>query len=161
MKRAFLPVILALAGCGEAVKDDHFSADVNSEAEASAPVTPGTLPVRVGELGANFAACGSAATRHLPADGQLTVRAAPDEDAAETGTIAGGARFFVCTRSIDQRWMGVVYDADGALSPACGVSSPIASRRAYDGPCRSGWVSSAFVKLIAGESTLPPRAPSA
>jgi hypothetical protein len=46
--------------------------------------------------------------------------------------------------------MGIVYEEAGTLSPTCGVSSPVTSRRDYDGPCRSGWVSSAFVKLIAG-----------
>jgi hypothetical protein len=80
----------------------------------------------------------------------MQVRAAPFETAAEAGWIPAGARFFICTRSHDQRWLGVVYDEAGALSPACGVSRPVASRRGYEGPCRSGWVAAAFVKQIAG-----------
>ena len=150
MKRAMLILILGLAGCGETVKDDHFAADVKEEREAS-PVVPGAVPVRIGELGPSFEACGTAATtRHLTAGQQLAVRAAPYDAAAETGQVAAGGQFFDCARSHDLRWMGIVYDEGGKLASGCGVSSPVARRRDYDGPCRSGWVSSAFVKLIAG-----------
>ena len=114
---------------------------------------PGAVPVRVGELGPNFNACSLAGTsRHLDvtAGDRLEVRAAPFDTAAATGGIRAGTRFFICTRSHDQRWLGVVYDEAGALSQACGVSRPVPSRRPYQGPCRSGWVSSALVKQIAG-----------
>jgi hypothetical protein len=80
----------------------------------------------------------------------LPVRAAPFDAAAESDAIPAGARFFVCSRSHDQRWLGVVWKETGELSAECGVSSPVTSRRAYAGPCRSGWVQAAFVKLIAG-----------
>ena len=139
------------------MKDDHFTAANQSETAggdaAPVPVVPGPVPVRIGELGSNFAACGHAGTtRHLRAGEQLAVRAAPYEAAVEMGNVAAGAQFFICARSHDQRWMGIVYDASGTLAPSCGVASPVASRRNYEGPCRSGWVSSAFVKLIAGGS---------
>ncbi len=150
MRRALVILILGLVGCGEAVKDDHFAAEVKEEGEAS-PVVPGAVPVRIGELGPSFAACGTAATtRHLSAGETLEVRAAPYEAGTETGAVPAGTQFFVCARSHDQRWMGIVYDESGTLAPECGVSSPVASRRDYAGRCRSGWVSSAFVKLIAG-----------
>ncbi len=149
---AALALALVLAGCGEAVKDDHFAADVNSGSHAAAsPVVPGAVAIRIGELGPSFDACGGAATtRHLDAGEHLPVRAAPFDVSAETGRIAAGTRFFICSRSHDQRWLGIVYDPTGALSEACGVSRPVTSRRAYEGPCRSGWVASAFVKQIAG-----------
>lgn len=153
MRRAFPWSLLLLAGCGEGVKDDHFANDVQAERVESAPVQTESAPVRVGELGPNFDACAAAGTtRHLDvaAGDKLPVRAAPFDTAAEAGAVAAGARFFVCTRSHDQRWLGIVYDESGALSPGCGVSRPLNARRAYEGPCRSGWVSSAFVKLIAG-----------
>jgi hypothetical protein len=85
----------------------------------SRPLEQGALPVRIGESGPNFAAC------KLPA----------------------GATFFVCSRSIDQKWFGIVFDDAGTASPSCGVSAPVAERGAYRGPCRSGWIASAFVKL--------------
>ena len=140
-----------LAGCGEAVEDNHFAEPIDEERIEPTPVDTEAVPVRSGELGPSFEACGTAATtRHLTAGQQLAVRAAPYDAAAETGQVAAGGQFFVCARSHDQRWMGIVYDEGGKLASGCGVSSPVASRRDYDGPCRSGWVSSAFVKLIAG-----------
>jgi hypothetical protein len=149
-QRLALFALLTLAGCGEAVKDDHFAADVKVDGEA-APVVPGAVPVRIGELGASFAACGTAGTtRHLASGELLPVRAAPYDAAAEIGKVPAAAQFFICARSHDQRWMGIVYDESGTLAPACGVASPVTNRRNYEGPCRSGWVSSAFVKLIAG-----------
>ncbi len=156
MRRAtllLLPALAQLAACGEAVKDDHFARAVKAERTEPASAQPAAVPVRIGELGPNFNACNAAGTsRNLdPASGdRLQVRAAPFDTAAETGALPAGARFFICSRSHDQRWLGVVYDEAGALSAACGVSRPVFSRRGYEGPCRSGWVSSAFVKQIAG-----------
>jgi hypothetical protein len=153
MKRLILLPLLFLASCGEAVKDDHFANDVKEERIDAPTVEAPAVPVRIGELGPNFNACNAAGTsRHLdPAAGErMQVRAAPFDTSAEAGSIPAGARFFICTRSLDQRWLGVVYDEAGALSPACGVSRPVASRRGYEGPCRSGWVAAAFVKQIAG-----------
>ncbi|HEX8450284.1 MAG TPA: hypothetical protein VF652_11900, partial [Allosphingosinicella sp.] len=57
--------------------------------------------------------------------------------------------------SLDQKWFGIVFDEGGALAERCGVSEPVTRRRDYDGPCRSGWVQSAFVKVIAGEEPGP------
>jgi hypothetical protein len=151
MMRALPILILALAGCGEAVKDDHFANDVRTERAEPAPVAPGAVAVRIGEMGPSFGACGAAGTtRHLDASERLPVRAAPFDASAESGAVPAGARFFICSRSHDQRWLGIVYEDGGTLAPGCGVSRPVASRRGYEGPCRSGWVSSAFVKQIAG-----------
>jgi hypothetical protein len=151
--RALIPALLLLASCGEGVRDDHFKNEPRTESADPVVATPSALPVRIGELGANFNACNAAGmvrTQEGAAGDPLQVRAAPFEAAAEIGTIAADTRFFICTRSHDQRWLGVVYDEAGTLAPACGVSRPVTARRAYDGPCRSGWVSAAFVKQIAG-----------
>jgi hypothetical protein len=156
MRRSFLMLSLCLAACGSPVPDGNASADQNM---ASAPdtVTPGTKAVRVGELGQNFAACAAAGTtRHLDAGASLPVRAAPFDNAARKEAVPGGARFFVCARSLDQKWFGIVYDKGGALAQACGVSEPADSRHDYAGPCGSGWVESAYVKLIAGDDQPPP-----
>ena len=151
MRRLILLSLAGLAGCGEPVADNHFANSIEIERGEPAPVTVDSVPVRIGELGASFNACSAAGTtRNLAEGGSLPVRAAPFDAAEETGTIPAGTRFFVCTRSHDQRWMGVVVPESGQLDPACGVSAPVTARRPYDGPCRSGWVSSAFVKLVAG-----------
>ena len=155
MRTKFLlsAIPLLLASCGEVVRDDHFTnSNIESQAApAESSATPSAVPVRVGELGANFDACGAqGTTRHIAPGAGLALRAAPFDNAAETGTLPAGTRFFVCSRSHDQKWLGVVAHQNGNLDEACGVSRPLSSRRAYDGPCRSGWVSSAFVRLISG-----------
>jgi hypothetical protein len=151
MRRLLILPLAALAGCGEPVEDDHFANSIDIERAEPVPVTVDSVPVRIGELGASFAACSAAGTtRHLAVGATLPVRAAPFEAAEEMGSIPAGTRFFVCTRSHDQDWMGVVFHENGALDPSCGVSGPVAARQAYTGPCDSGWVSSALVKLVAG-----------
>lgn len=161
MKRSLKPAgisillcLAPLAACGEPVSDNHFA---NSSLESTAvepaadadPRAP--LPVRVGEYGPNFEACPwVGTTRHVEPDAGLAVRSSPFDTSVETGKVAAAGRFYVCTRSLDQKWFGIVYDESGGLGPRCGVSDPIPSKRGYEGPCRSGWVSSAFVKLIAG-----------
>ena len=151
-----LAAILAVCACGDEVRDDHFANPAAPSVETPAQVRH-VVAVRVGEMGPSFDACVHAGTtRHVGPGERLPVRAAPFDSAEETGGIAGGGRFFVCSRSQDQKWLGVVYDAEGALSKACGVSSPALRRQDYAGPCRSGWVSSALVRLIAGIDQPPP-----
>ena len=150
---------LALAACGDPAKITNRAAE-NEADSAAAVVTPGARAVRIGELGPNFRACSAAGTtRNLKAGEALPVRSAPFETASETGRVASGARLFICTRSLDQKWFGIVFDEGGALAERCGVSEPVTRRRDYDGPCNAGWVQSAFVKVIAGEETLPAASP--
>ena len=151
-----LAAALAAAACGDPVPVEDVG---NREAAGYTDPTPmvtEAVPVRIGEAGASFAACNAAGTtRNLGAGETLPVRAAPFETAAPSGAIPAGTRFFICSRSHDQKWMGVVYDGSGTLAQACGVSAPVTSRRAYDGPCEAGWVASAFVKLISGIDGAP------
>lgn len=144
----FSLLFLATAACGgDPVAGDH-DANGADDAQSDAPtIAVNEMPVRIGELGPSFAACATAGTTRR--GGSLDVRAAPFDNADQLGEIQAGTRFFVCTRSIDQRWMGVVYADSGLLDEACGVSAPVPSRRAYAGVCRSGWVAAAAVKLVA------------
>jgi hypothetical protein len=160
MRRSIL-LCLALSACGDpAVVANRAAQDNRAEAGPAAP--PESRPVRIGELGANFRACsGAGTTKGLKAGEALPVRSAPFDNADETGSVASGARLFICTRSLDQKWYGIVYDEGGSLAERCGVSEPVTRRRDYDGPCRSGWVQSAFVKLIAGEEPAPANPPEA
>lgn len=153
MRSLALLLMLLATGCGQSVKEDELRRNLDNEQSGTDQADPGTVAVRIGEFGPNFSACALAGTaRRAGPDGgdPLDVRAAPYDNAAATGSIPGAARFFICTRSLDQRWLGIVYQEGGALDPACGVSRPVPSRRDYPGPCRSGWVSAAFVKQIAG-----------
>ena len=151
MRRALLLLCLALASCGDPVTVANRSDSAASDNSADT-VTAAARPVRIGELGPNFAACGAAGTtRNLKPGEALAVRSAPFDNAEESGSVAARARFFICARSLDQKWFGIVHDEDGSLAERCGVTEPATRRRDYDGPCRSGWVQSAFVKVIAGE----------
>lgn len=154
--RVLLPLLLiGLSACGEEVPDD-FLANKGEAARQDASITATATPVRIGELGPNFDACGAVGTtRHVAAGQVLPVLAAPFATAAQTASLASASRFFICSRSLDQKWLGVVFDAGAGTASGCGVDSPVPSRRDYAGACRSGWVSSALVKTIAGDGRIP------
>lgn len=148
--RALLLLPILLTGCGEAVQDNHFAGDVRETRVEAEPVRTEALPVRIGELGPNFPACnGTGITRNVAAGQSLAVRAAPFGTAAESARIPAGSRFFICTRSHDQKWFGIVFEQEGTIG-RCGVSAPVPAKGIYEGACGSGWVSSPFVKLVAG-----------
>jgi hypothetical protein len=151
MRPALILLCLAAASCGEPATVANRAAQGDENVVAD-EVTATARPVRIGELGPNFRACSAAGTtRNLKTGEALPVSSAPFENAGDTGGVPSLARFFICTRSHDQKWFGIVYDEDGTLAERCGVSEPVTRRRDYDGPCRSGWVQSAFVKVIAGD----------
>lgn len=114
------------------------------------PTTLGNaaVPVRVGELGPSFAACNARGqVRERATDRPIPVRAAPYDQARQVAQLPIGSDFFICTRSLDQRWLGVVFDRAGRASRSCNVSAPLGRRQDYPGPCASGWVASAQVQL--------------
>lgn len=155
MRTALLLLGLALASCGDPAAVANRAAEDNA-IDTADTVTAAARAVRIGELGPNFQACSAAGTtRGLKAGETLPVRWAPFDNARETGSVKVGARFFICTRSLDQKWFGIVYDEGGTLAERCGVAEPVTRRRDYDGPCRSGWVQSAFVKVVAGDAPAP------
>lgn len=155
MRRAILLLCLGLASCGDPVAVSNRSVGDEGN-EAADTVTAAARAVRIGELGPNFAACSAAGTtRNLKPGEALPVREAPFDVALESGSVPAQARFFICARSLDQKWFGIVFDEDGSLAERCGVTEPVTRRRDYDGPCRSGWVQSAFVKVIAGGEPAP------
>ena len=150
---AFL-VPLLLAACSEPQDRDASYGSTTPRYERAPEdgnlLASNVTPVRVGELGPNFAACNSLGeVRERAVDGAIEVRAAPFEPARQTGQLPPGSTFFICSRSLDQRWLGVVYDRSGQATRACGVTAPSAARRDYEGPCESGWVPSAQVRLVA------------
>jgi len=149
----FLPLVL-LAGCYDQPMTNGYGSTTPRYERTTGDnsmLDEAVTPVRIGELGANFAACNAQGeVRERAADGPIPVRAAPFEQAQQKGQLAPGSTFFICSRSLDQRWFGVVYDASGEASRSCGVSAPISARQDYEGPCDSGWVASAQVRLISG-----------
>jgi hypothetical protein len=151
-----LALPLLLAGCGgertPATEGQGSSTPEYVRADIGDPLESGAAtPVRIGELGPNFAACNArGATRERAGADHVPVRPAPFDSAEEIDRLPAGAEFFICSRSHDQRWFGIVYDSGGVAAERCGVSAPVGRRSNYEGPCAAGWVPSNLVRLISG-----------
>ncbi|MDI1296836.1 MAG: hypothetical protein PSY12_13305 [bacterium] len=115
-------------------------------------------PVTIGEDGPRLDACGAMGQAVRVGARGLIVRAAPFAEAREVARMAEGDRAHVCARTIDQKWLGVIVlpppvdpaAGNGAEAVDCGVSEPVDRKQPYHGPCVSGWVASAAIRLIAG-----------
>lgn len=121
-----------------------------SESRMDAPVA---RAVTIGEDGPRLAACGGLGQVIQTGANGLPMRAAPFSDAKELARLPEGSRAFLCTRSIDQRWLGIVVAPPAGKDEAptdCGILSPVERRQPYDGPCPSGWVSSSYIRLVGG-----------
>jgi hypothetical protein len=160
-----LPLLALLAaGCGDRVPRNQASGGSTTPPYVRDQDDPSLLgnaqvAVRVGELGQGFAACAArGATRDRPGEAAtVPVRAAPYDANREVDRLPAGAEFFICSRTHDQRWFGIVYPRGPQTLAACGVAAPVARRSDYEGPCASGWVSSAQVRLVSGvPHQLPP-----
>ena len=174
MMRIFLlfPLfVLLTSACSETtrVEDElpQAQTDVSNptgRTETAGP-KPGERAVRIGEGGPRFDACQAVGRAQGLRGRDLDVKIAPFDSADQKASIGEGQLVYICTRSHDQQWFGIVYD-DGAPATGegekaapvaatrgpgdCGVSSPVRSKRNYEGSCKSGWVESNFVKLVAG-----------
>lgn len=163
-----LPLLL-LAACSEHhdVMEDLPNSSIAGAARDDMPEarieSALARPVTIGEDGPRLAACGALGeVQGLGAGRTLDMQTAPFREAKRVSSLANGQRLFICTRSIDQRWLGVVVPPPSSQGPEapldvvalpsidCGVAYPVDGKRAYDGPCKSGWVSSGYVRLIAG-----------
>jgi hypothetical protein len=150
-----LAVLLLVSGCGDRVPRDQAGGGSTTppiDRGADDPTVLGNVvqPVRVGELGPSFAACaarGETRARAVP----VPVRAGPFEAGETIDRLGEGAEFFICSRTLDQRWFGIVYDEGGRASTRCGVDRPSTQRRPYQGPCVAGWVPSEMTALVSGE----------
>ena len=151
--RALFPLFLMLGACSDS-SDVLEELPNSSIAGAPRDAMPETRleakiirPVTIGEDGPRLDACGAMGQAARVGARGLAIRAAPFADAQEIGRLAEGGRVHVCTRSLDQKWLGVV-----VLMPApndCGLSEPVERRQPYEGPCLSGWVSSASIRFVA------------
>ena len=83
-------------------------------------------------------------------DGFLSVRSGPAGKYSELDRLYNGNIVHIC--GYRGAWMAVIYPADGtpANGTNCGTGRPWPTRQAYTGPCKYGWVSSRYVKGIAG-----------
>lgn len=151
--------LLVLAGCSrssdvyEELPNSSLAGAPREDVPESRMDAPVARPVTIGEDGSRMDACGGLGQVTRTGSAGLPVRAAPFDDAKASVSLVEGQRAWICTRSLDQKWLGVVVvpapDGD-TPAPDCGVSSPVERKQPYDGPCASGWVASAYVRSIAG-----------
>ena len=157
--RLIVCLALLAIGCTDSrdVMDELPNSSLAGAAREDVPESRMEAPlaraVTIGEDGPRLDACsGMGQVVRVGAQG-LALRAAPFADARASAQLNEGARLHLCTRSLDQRWIGVVVvpaiQAD-ARPVDCGLSSPVERKQAYAGPCASGWVASAYVRSIAG-----------
>jgi len=168
--------LLALAGCSrsndvyEELPNSSLAGAPRADVTESRMDAPVARPVMIGEDGPQFPACGTRGHAIIMDDPNSSddesfaeLRVAPFAEARSQGRLDPSTSVYVCTRSLDQKWLGVVLqpavsgkteiteidERTGKSKPwTCGVSGPVAKKRAYDGPCPSGWVSSAYIRLV-------------
>ena len=152
--RAILLLFLMLGACSDSsdVLEQLPNSSIAGAAREDMPETrleaKITRPVIIGEDGPRLDACAALGQAVRVGAQGLAIRAAPFAEAQEIGRLPEGSRAFVCTRSLDQKWLGVVILPQNPAD--CGLSEPVDRKQAYAGPCLSGWVSSASIRLIAG-----------
>ncbi|GLV28890.1 hypothetical protein TomTYG75_14110 [Sphingobium sp. TomTYG75] len=152
--RAIIPLFLMLGACSDSsdVLEQLPNSSIAGAPRDDMPETrleaKITRPVIIGEDGPRLDACAAMGQAVRVGAQGLAIRAAPFAEAQEVGRLAEGARALVCTRSLDQKWLGVVVVPQAPTD--CGLSEPVDRKQAYAGPCLSGWVSSASIRLVAG-----------
>ena len=109
--------------------------------------------VMIGQDGADFDACGGyGEITGLNPDGDnfLAVRAGPTTQASKVDELHQSDPVWLCDATADGEWIGIVYGESSGPDRDCQVGENLSKPVAYHGPCRSGWVSSRYVTLIAG-----------
>lgn len=167
----FLPALL-LAGCAdpEPVTQPEPGGKPAGARLGASEASPTARPVVIGEGGTRFAACQGRGRVGGLRGAELPVRDAPFDGAKQVGALTDDTHVFVCSRSLDQQWLGIVVgpspdvqaapegaaappteDVPPATAPAvdCGVTRPVRSKQPYAGPCLSGWVENTFVAAVA------------
>ncbi len=108
------------------------------------------VPVLVGEI-EGLDACLSIGTARAPEGMEyFEIRSGPGEGFRVLNRLHPGHVLYLCGGSADELWAGVVYGEDPSSYPDCGVTSPVPQAQPYSGPCKSGWVKSELVEVIAG-----------
>ena len=112
------------------------------------------VPVQVGGGHEDFDACGSVGRIQVPDNANrdfVEVRRGPGRRFSVADRLRAGDEVLLCDRSdADGRWSGVVYSEDREDFDCGGLTSPIAERQPYRGPCRSGWIAVGAIEVIAG-----------
>jgi hypothetical protein len=149
MRRFLFASILPLAACNFSAVESNDRQQPSPTAEVPQAIAPQARPVRIGEGGPGFAACQSRGTVGSldPGTTDTPVRIAPFAEAETVVALSEGATMFVCTRTLDQRWLGVVVPPFDAPDADCGVRARVDRPRDYEGRCASGWIAANTIRL--------------
>jgi hypothetical protein len=113
-------------------------------AASSSAIATDKVPVKIGAAGPDIDAC--------PSLGELkdrtVVRGRPDSGAATVIELTRGSRVHVCGTTKDGKWTSVVIALDGLID--CQVSTPVSRPQSYRGPCKSGWIATSVLRIVAG-----------
>ena len=163
-------MLLTIAACsnGDTIDNEAEQAGIAANDEAVPPAADTARlarDVRVGAAEADFGQCDAVGrVGGLPGgeDNFLAVREAPTTRARELARLDPGARVYLCDRNESGKWFGVVYRSSGSLPEGNGCALHAAAKGAYDGPCRSGWVSARYVMreryITENGEEMPPQA---
>jgi len=151
-----LAAALLAAGCAEPAQNNPNRSEGLTSSEGPRSAAPdgskvSPRPVQIGFDGPRFDACagyGEVKPLNPAGDNYLAVRAAPSINADEIDRLTSGTGLSMCQQVGD--WIGVVYAPDQEEPVQCGTSSPVSSKREYEGPCKSGWVNENYITLVAG-----------
>ena len=164
LKHIACAAALGLAACSPAADETPDAAATTSNTDRTIPSPADTdldkttatysgpipMPIRIGG-DPQMDGCGTAsqvANLDPQGDNFLSVRDAPSTQTKERDRLDAGQMVSVC--ATENGWSGVVYSKDGDAETDCGVGTPIATEVNYTGPCRSGWVDSAYLEMQAG-----------
>ena len=115
-------------------------------AASAGAATPKPASVTVGG-NEDIDACPSLAQVTGAKSGMVSVKAGPAANQEEIDRLPNEQFVYACDAKGE--WTGVVY-LRGEMTPDCGVASPIARRAPYRGKCKSGWVRSKWLTVVAG-----------
>jgi hypothetical protein len=102
------------------------------------------VPVIVGGDASQAGCPRSGVVTGLAARGSLSVRSGPSAASPRIDGLPNGRSVVMCDWSVNGDWVGVVYA--GSADVDCGLSKYIATAQPYSGACKSGWVSSKYVR---------------
>jgi hypothetical protein len=80
--------------------------------------------------------------------GLISVRAGPGSGFPEIDRLENGQYVYSCDGT--SGWSGIVYLRGKEMTPDCGVTSPVPTPVPYKGRCKSGWVRTKWLTVIAG-----------
>ena len=111
----------------------------------SASVPSRVEPVRIGVHGEpDLDACLSVGRT----TSAVAARLAPSDSAAISVSLLVNQELYLCGSSPDGEWESVVIPSKAGQD--CGVSTPVTEPTIYTGPCRSGWLPSKHIQVVAG-----------